>query len=57
MGTSAYGYYFKTKKQFKEFIKNYKLGIKQKYPQLSGCYGYELSNLLIENGYNVKQII
>lgn len=54
MGTSAYGYYFKTKKEFKEFIKNDRLGIKQKYPQESGCYGYTLSRLLIKYGYNVK---
>lgn len=54
MGTSAYGYYFKSKKEFKEFIKNDRLGIKQKYPQESGCYGYTLSRLLIKYGYDVK---
>lgn len=34
MGTSVYGYYFKTKKQFKEFIKNDRLGIGNFY----NCY-------------------
>lgn len=54
MGTSAYGYYFKTRKEFKTFIENDRLGIKQKYPEQSGCYGYELSNLLLKYDYDVK---
>lgn len=54
MGTSAYAYYFKTRKEFKEFIKNDRLGIKQQYPYESGCYGYTLSRLLIKYGYDVK---
>lgn len=54
MGVSAYGYYFKTRKEFKTFIENDILGIKQKYPEQSGCYGYDISNLLLKYDYDVK---
>lgn len=54
METSAYAYYFKTRKEFKNFYKNDSLGIKQKCPKETGCYGYDLSNLLSKYGFNVK---
>lgn len=54
METSAYAYYFKTRKEFKNFYKNDSLGIKQKCPKETGCYGYDLSNLLSKYDFNVK---